>query len=58
MLLMLGIEASAQGRGNDPPRPGPPGPHYELPIDGGLIYLLIGGILIGVYHIKQKKPSK
>ncbi len=34
------------------PIPPPPG---NLPIDGGLSYLLIAGIAYGVYELKRKK---
>ena len=61
LMLFIGITAFSQGRRRPPPRPDPPnrppGPHFELPIDGGLNYLIIGGILIGAYHIKRKKPA-
>ena len=53
VMLMSTIDLLAQG----PPGPGPPPPHPELPIDGGIVYLLLGGILFGAYHIKRKKPS-
>jgi hypothetical protein len=52
-MLMTSKDVLAQS----PPGPGPPPPHPELPIDGGLAYLLLGGVLIGAYYIKQKKPS-
>ena len=52
-MLMASMDVLAQS----PPGPGPPPPHPELPIDGGLVYLLLGGALIGAYHIKRKKPS-
>jgi len=37
-----------------PPPPGPP-PNPGLPIDGGLSYLLIAGVLYGAYEIRKKK---
>ncbi|WP_457617330.1 PID-CTERM protein-sorting domain-containing protein [Lutibacter sp.] len=37
-----------------PPPPGPP-PPPGLPIDGGLVYLLLSGIAFGVFKIKHKK---
>ena len=55
LLLMLSLVGYSQGKSN-PPRPKPNGPIYpELPIDGGLTYLLIAGITFGVYQIKRKK---
>lgn len=54
ILSFIGVsDLMAQG----PPGPGPPPPHPELPIDGGLGYLIITAALIGVYHIKKRKPS-
>ena len=60
VFMITEFSLCAQGRGMKPPHPpqgGRPPIYPELPIEGGLSYLLIGGILIGVYHIKRKKPS-
>ena len=39
-----------------PPLPKPSGPvPVGLPISGGVIYLLISGVALGVYTLKKKK---
>ena len=39
-----------------PPNPiGGPAPPPGLPIDGGILYLLIAGVTYGVYELKRKK---
>ena len=51
-MLLISISLNAQS----PPDPNkPPPPHPELPIDGGLTYLLVAGIAFGVYTLKKKK---
>ena len=51
-MLMLNISLFAIG---DPPDPNkPPPPHPELPIDGGITYLLFAGVAFGLYQIKKK----
>ena len=54
--LSLNAQGSSDGKRNNPPNPHkPPPPHPELPIDGGLSYLLVAGIAFGVYALKRKK---
>ncbi len=62
VILILSLSMNAQGnekgkgKGNNPPNPHkPPPPHPELPIDGGLTYLLVAGISLGIYELKRKK---
>ena len=56
-LILICATVFAQNKLPEPQRPGaasapvPPG----LPIDGGLIYLIISGIAYGVYELKRKK---
>lgn len=55
IMAMLVVNLSMYSLG-DPPNPNkPPPPHPELPIDGGLSYLIIVGIAYGVYEMKRKK---
>lgn len=62
MVFLLSFIAYPQGKGVIPPKPpaagrkGPPGkPHPELPIDGGLSFLLIAGTAYGIYESRKKK---
>lgn len=62
MLIFGGLSSYGQKKDKkpkkNPPNPHkPPPPHPELPIDGGISYLLIAGITFGVYQIKRKKIS-
>ena len=55
-MLMVSLSLNAQGKRRNPPNPHkPPPPHPELPIDGGLSYLLIAGVAFGIYEFKRKK---
>ena len=51
LLLLFPLIMIAQGTGlpGPPPPPPPPG----LPIDGGLLFLLIAGIVYGVKKLKN-----
>ncbi|MCV9934134.1 hypothetical protein OIU80_17770 [Flavobacterium sp. LS1R47] len=55
-LLLVHAVVSAQA----PPAPGDPQP--ELPIDNGIPFLMISGLLLAIYVIRKKKktpiPSK
>ena len=54
--MVFSLSIQAQGKRKNPPNPNkPPPPHPELPVDGGLAYLLLAGIAMGVYQIKRKK---
>ena len=62
VMLVFNLSLNAQGNGKDkdkggnPPNPHkPPPPHPELPIDGGLAYALITGIVYGIYELRRKK---
>ncbi|WP_291846258.1 PID-CTERM protein-sorting domain-containing protein [Lutibacter sp.] len=46
---------SLVGYSKTPPTPIGPPAEPGLPIDGGLFYLLISGVLYGVYELKKKK---
>ena len=50
LLLLFPLIMIAQGTGL--PGPGPP-PPPGLPIDGGLLFLLIAGIVYGVKKLKN-----
>ena len=49
LLLLFPLIMIAQG----PPPPPPPPPPPGLPIDGGLLFLLIAGIVYGVKKLKN-----
>ena len=50
------IDRKGKGKRQNPPNPHkPPPPHPELPIDGGLSYLIFAGIAYGIYELKKKK---
>ena len=52
-LILICATVFAQ---KEPELPGPPPPPGKtLPIDGGLSYLIISGIIYGVYELKRKK---
>ena len=54
--MVATFSLNAQGKRRNPPNPHkPPPPHPELPIDGGLSYLLIAGIGLGIYELGRKK---
>jgi len=42
--------------GKNPPYPKPngPGPYPELPIDGGVSFLLFAGAIYGAYKLRKK----
>ena len=55
-MLVINFSLNAQGKNPNPPNPHkPPPPHPELPIDGGLTYLLIAGMSLGIYELNRKK---
>ena len=39
------------------PAPGPPPPHPELPIDSGLVFMLISGALLGIFALRKKSKQ-
>jgi hypothetical protein len=49
LLLLLLFPLIMIAQGPPPPPPSPPG----LPIDGGLLFLLIAGIVYGVKKLKN-----
>jgi len=51
LLLLFPLIMIAQGTGLPGPPPPPPPPC--LPIDGGLLFLLIAGIVYGVKKLKN-----
>lgn len=54
ILFVLVSFVSAAQHGNNPPPPQPP-PPQGLPIDGGLVVLIILGLALGVYAILKEK---
>ena len=58
-MLVVNLSLFSQGKRRNSPHPNkPPPPHPELPIDGGITYLLFAGIAYGVYQIIRKKPNE
>lgn len=56
VMLVINLTLNAQEKRKNPPNPHkPPPPHPELPIDGGLSYVLITGIVYGIYELRRKK---
>mgnify|MGYP001152013775 CR=1 FL=1 len=53
LLLLFPLIMIAQGTGLPGPRTPPPPPPPGLPIDGGLLFLLIAGIVYGVKKLKN-----
>jgi hypothetical protein len=54
--LTMNAQGNSDGKRRNPPNPHkPPPPHPELPIDGGLSYLLLAGLTLGIYQIRRKK---
>jgi hypothetical protein len=51
VLLLLSIQLYSQAV----PPPIPPPPPPGLPIDSGVMYLLLGGLLFGIKKIKEKQ---
>jgi hypothetical protein len=60
LFLLVSFVCAAQETG-DPPPPMPP-PPPGLPIDGGLLVLLVFGVLLGAYYrtmfSQSNKPLK
>ncbi len=55
IIMVVNLSLNVQGKRKNPPNPNkPPPPHPELPIDAGLSYLLIVGMIVGVYELKRK----
>ncbi|SDX70499.1 hypothetical protein SAMN05444411_10888 [Lutibacter oricola] len=63
LLLSFSLLCFAKGYSQaTPPQPpiggkpsGPANPGNILPVDGGLTYLIISGIVYGVYELRKKK---
>lgn len=53
LLLLFPLIMIAQGTGLPGPGPPPPPTPPGLPIDGGLLFLLIAGIVYGVKKLKN-----
>jgi hypothetical protein len=60
LLLTSGVDVYAQGPGGGPgpctsPPCIPPNPPGLVPIDGGILFLLVSGITLGVVSLKRKQ---
>jgi len=49
------LSMTAFSQKTPPPPAPPPNPGNEIPIDGGLTYLLLTGIAYGIFELKRKK---
>lgn len=54
LLLSYGISFT---QGSDTPPPPPNGPviHPELSIDSQILFLLLAGVVLGVYYLRNRK---
>lgn len=56
ILQLCFVLLTAQLYAKEPPPPSPNMvPQPGLPIDGGLLYLLVSGAMYGVYTLKKKR---
>ena len=58
LLICLAVHNSITAQSADTPPPPPPPnspPYPEGSIDGGLVFLLIAGVLLGVYFLVQAR---
>ena len=54
LFVLISFVSIAQGSGPPPPAPPPP---PGLPIDSGLLILLISGLFFGVFSLTRHKKS-
>lgn len=56
LFFFVSIVMYSHGKIKEPPFPKPngPGPIPQLPIDGGVTFLLIAGTFLGAYTLKKK----
>ena len=52
LLILMSIDAMAQGATPPPPMPPPP---PGLPIDKGLVFLFMAAIMLGIYKMSSLK---
>lgn len=58
IIIILLVSNMVYSQSFDNPLPKPEGdPHPELPINGGISYLLIVGAAYGIYVLKKNKKS-
>ncbi len=50
IFLLLAIYGIAQG---PPPPGGPTGPNSNMPIDGGLVFLIVVAVVFGVRKLRR-----
>jgi hypothetical protein len=55
MLCFFFVFVSIAGYSQKAPPPPAPPPNPGLPINGGIVYLLISGFIYGVYELKKKE---
>ena len=55
LLFFLSMVTTVSAAPGDPPPPTPPPPPPGLPIDNGLIFLIVIGLLYGLYKVRKYK---
>ncbi|HZW62914.1 MAG TPA: hypothetical protein VFF15_04625 [Flavobacteriaceae bacterium] len=54
LFVLISVASIAQGSGPPPPAPPPP---PGLPVDGGVIFLALAGLIFGVVVLLKKNKS-
>jgi hypothetical protein len=54
LFFLLSMVMYSNGKNPPYPKPNGPGPYPELPIDGGVSFLLFAGAIYGVYKLRKK----
>ncbi|UAB76475.1 hypothetical protein INR78_05655 [Mesoflavibacter sp. SCSIO 43206] len=57
MLFMFFNLINIVDGGNVPPPPPPPVPPPGLPIDSGIVFLIVAALIYGVYKVIKHKQS-
>ena len=57
ILFFVLLSANLRAQSGLPPAPGFPPPHHELPISGGLYYMLAIGAIYGIRVLRRKNDK-
>lgn len=55
LIICLAVHNITTAQSADVPPPPPPTTFPELPVDGGLVFLFVAGLVLGVYFILRTK---